>query len=250
MKPDLNARTLPWINGVRLAAEDPFGLIAVDKPAGTLSHPNRAGAIGKALLRAPYDFERQAYRLPIAEESDSVGEDGSWVYLLNRLDSATSGILLLATEEATRDAVLRAFADKRVEKVYEALVFGVVRKRSDVWRDRLSKSKSEGGVRASVGGGLTAETRLVAARQIPGIPAMSALRLMPVTGRTHQLRIQCAKRGTPIVGDRTYGDFAKNKRIAKERNVKRLCLHCAETRLEYERDGRTRRFAATSKIPF
>ncbi len=248
MKPVIDARSLPWINGVRVAARDSAGLVAIDKPAGVLSHPNREGEMGKALLNANYDLDKQAYRLAPEKEGDASGP--VWVYLLNRLDSATSGIVLLATSAATRDAVLEVFVRKRVEKVYEALVFGVVRKRSDLWRDRLSKSKSEGGVRASLGGGLTAETRVIDARQIPGMPAMSALRLMPVTGRTHQLRIQCAKRKTAIVGDRTYGDFAKNKRLAKERSLKRLCLHCAETRLEYQAEGRSRRFSAKSKVPF
>ncbi len=50
---------------------------------------------------------------------------------------------------------------------------------------------------------------------------MSLIELQPLTGRTHQLRVQCAARGFPILGDRTYGDFAWNKRLKAER----LYLH-------------------------
>ena len=45
---------------------------------------------------------------------------------------------------------------------------------------------------------------------------MALLELQPKTGRTHQLRIQCANRGLPIVGDRTYGDFQRNKALKGE----------------------------------
>ncbi|MGY8695520.1 MAG: RluA family pseudouridine synthase, partial [Verrucomicrobiia bacterium] len=68
--------------------------------------------------------------------------------------------------------------------------------------------------------------------------------------RTHQLRIQTAKRGTPIVGDRTYGDFQKNKSIANSRGIKRLCLHCIDTEVTYSIGGKSFSFSAKSKVPF
>ena len=51
--------------------------------------------------------------------------------------------------------------------------------------------------------------------------AFALLELQPKTGRTHQLRIQCANRGFPIVGDQTYGDFQKNRFLRGSL----LCLH-------------------------
>lgn len=242
-----DVRSLPWGRGVRVVTCDSNGLIAIEKPVGSLSHPNSKKDGGKALLDAPYDEERQAYR--IASDEGDPSED-RWVYLLNRLDSATSGLVLLTIDAAVRKEALRAFEEKRVTKVYSALVFGFTRKGANVWKDRLSVKRVEGGVRASAGGGLSAETRLMGSRQVPGTPAMSYLTLMPITGRTHQLRIQCAKRGTPIVGDRTYGDFTKNKQLSKLKGIKRLCLHCVETRLDYSLSGKTIRFSAKSKAPF
>lgn len=234
------AQELPWSKGVRLAACDSFGLVAVDKPVGVLSHPNRRGEKGKALLRLDYDAELQAY----------VGEGLDPVFLLNRLDSATSGLLLLTARPWVRDPVLEAFERKQVTKRYAALVFGFVRKGSPIWKDRLSVDRKGGGLRAATGGGLSAETRLLGAKAIPGLPAMSMLELQPITGRTHQLRIQCAKRGLPIVGDRTYGDFRKNKAIASAKGIKRLCLHCVGTELVYSIDGKRSRFKAQSPHPF
>lgn len=241
----VNADSLPWGKGVRVAARDENGLIAVDKPSGVLSHPNREGESSRCLLNAPYEEEIEAYRL--GGESGS----GECVYLLNRLDSATSGLLLMTTNLAVRELVREAFEKKRVRKVYETLVFGVSRSRGVVlWKDRLSVKKMDGGLRASAGGGATAETKLIKSTSIPGIPAMSLLTLSPLTGRTHQLRIQASKRGLPIVGDRTYGDFAKNKQVARAKGIKRLCLHCTETALEYRLGGKAFRFKAVSKRPF
>ena len=232
---------LPWGKGVRIAKVDANGLMAIDKPAGVLSHPNRKGDAGRSLLRASYDFDLQAYRI----------SDESLVYLLNRLDSATSGLLLMTTSLEIRAQVLEAFEKERVRKVYEALVFGIARKgKGEFWKDRLSLSKAEGGVRAASGGNLRAETKLLASRAIPGMPAMSLLKLSPLTGRTHQLRIQAAKRGLPIAGDRTYGDFSKNKLMARSKGIKRLCLHCTETSVDYVLKGQTHSFMARSERPF
>lgn len=238
------AKALPWANGVGVVACDENGLMAVEKPAGVLSHPNKKSDLGRALMTLGYDEALQAYGI------DSGDGETNWVYLLNRLDSATSGLLLMTMNLAARAEVLKAFERKQVRKVYAALVFGFVQRGRQVWKDRLTVKKAQGGLRTSIGAGLNAETRLVASKAIPGMPALSLLTLMPLTGRTHQLRIQSSKRGNPIVGDRTYGDFQKNKSIARSRGIKRLCLHCVETEVSYAIDGKAFRFAAKSAAPF
>ena len=239
-----SAQALPWAKGVRLIKADPNGLIAVEKPDGVMSHPNAAGDIPKSLLRLPYDMKEQAFRL------SGEGDKPAWIYLLNRLDAATSGVILLAGEAEVAKAVLRAFESRSVKKTYTALVFGMAPRGNGFWKDRLSVEKAGGTVRAADGGGLSAETKVLGMRPVPGPPLMTELTLQPLTGRTHQLRIQAAKRKIPIVGDRTYGDFQKNKLVARQRGIKRLCLHCSATELRYEYKGRTFSFKATSPLPF
>src|SRR5580700_7407214 len=77
----------------------------------------------------------------------------------------------------------------------------------------------------------------------------SLLRLEPQTGRSHQLRVQCAKRGLPIVGDRTYGDFAANRAFARGGGPKRMFLHSLEVAFAYRFAGVERSFAATAPLP-
>ena len=87
---------------------------------------------------------------------------------------------------------------------------------------------------------------MTAVRTGRGEPRVSLLRLEPHTGRSHQLRAQCAKRGLPIVGDQTYGNFPRNREFAKAAGTKRMFLHSLETGFEYEFNGKPHRFVGDS----
>jgi 23S rRNA-/tRNA-specific pseudouridylate synthase len=86
-------------------------------------------------------------------------------------------------------------------------------------------------------------------RAVRGPQPLALLELKPHTGRTHQLRVQCAKRQLPIIGDQTYGDFRKNREFAKAAKTKRLFLHSLETLVRYQWAGRVWRFAAKAALP-
>ena len=99
-------------------------------------------------------------------------------------------------------------------KTYVALVFGWPKENEAVWRDRIEVSKERGKARGRVGSGVWAEARMKVRERLQGKQGpMALVELRPTTGRTHQLRIQCANRGIPIVGDRIYGDFQKNRLV-------------------------------------
>jgi 23S rRNA-/tRNA-specific pseudouridylate synthase len=137
-----------------------------------------------------------------------------------------------------------------VNKEYVALVFGTPRATSEMWHDRLAVQKRSGQIRtAAHAGHVPAECRATILRQGSSEPRRALIRLEPTTGRSHQLRVQCAKRHLPIVGDQTYGNFALNRAFARETRSKRLFLHSMSTRFEYEFRGARRRFAATAPLP-
>jgi 23S rRNA-/tRNA-specific pseudouridylate synthase len=140
-----------------------------------------------------------------------------------------------------------------VRKTYEALVFGDAGRGRRTWRDKLRTEKGEGraGARTSVGSGDMSEAQasvLKRGEARNGQP-LTLLSLEPATGRTHQLRVQCASRYLPIVGDATYGNFAWNKKAAKELGIKRLCLHAAAISLSLEHEGRKISFTANCPTP-
>ncbi|KXU36003.1 hypothetical protein AXK11_04710 [Cephaloticoccus primus] len=260
---------MPLGRDVVLLAHDANGVAALYKPAGLLSHPNAGGDEHRALLRAPYDLQRECYELSSPEagvtgegqvvtkqpaKKSSAGKARLW--LLNRLDSATSGVLLVCHTEGLAESIRREFRNRSVHKTYVALVFGKPAQPSALWRDRLSVEKRGGQIRtqATRSGALSAECRVRVLRSgalhgVAGHKALSLLQLEPLTGRSHQLRVQCARRGLPIVGDATYGDFAANRAFAKTHGTKRLFLHSLETRFDYTWRDANYSFAATAPLP-
>jgi 23S rRNA-/tRNA-specific pseudouridylate synthase len=236
---------LPLHDGVELVARGPGGLLAFDKPAGVLSHPNMKSEQPRALLTCDYSIEGEFFRWVDADGGARV------FWLLNRLDSHTSGVILGVLDNTELARRIRAlFREKHIRKVYHALVFGKPSHPTAVWRDRLAIEKRGGQVRTKAGEGIPSESEVRVLRQRRDAePSVALIELTPRTGRSHQLRVQCAHRRLPIVGDATYGDFGANRVLAKASGVKRLCLHSHETRFDYEHEGRVVKFVATAPTP-
>ena len=230
---------LPLQSACRLLKSDSSGLLAVDKAAGILSHPNHRDDRSPALLELEYDFEGECYH------------DGTTTWhLLNRLDGPTSGVILLATDAAVAKAVKKAFASHAVHKEYAAVLKGIPPRKTDRWQDFLKVVRRRGTLRTVVVPGRpNAETAMQLMERGKGPPARSLVALIPVTGRTHQLRVQCASRHLPIIGDATYGDFAFNREFKRRTGMDRLLLHSWKTRVHVQAEGREIRFSAESPLP-
>jgi 23S rRNA-/tRNA-specific pseudouridylate synthase len=235
---------VPFGPGVRRVALDVNGLAAFDKPEGVLSHPNGPRDESRSLVVARYDEDQECFAW------DGGGGQQRRLWLINRLDSATSGVILAAADGALAVEIRAQFRRRRILKVYQALVFGKPRQASESWRDVLGVRKQGGQIRTAPGAGnLPAECRMTLVKSAPGAVRTSLVRLEPSTGRSHQLRVQCAKRGLPIVGDRTYGDFGANRAFVKGGGAKRMFLHCLEVGFEYDFAGRKNAFSATAPLP-
>jgi RluA family pseudouridine synthase len=171
-------------------------LIAVDKPAGLRSQATRAGGGDNLLSLAEARF----------------GE----VHLFHRIDRDTSGICLLTRPGPVNAYLDQAFKAGTVEKEYLAVVKGsnrlekrgVITARLDTHphrRDRMVVVQR---------GGQHAETRY---EVVETLETGALVRLWPVTGRAHQLRVHMQFMGAPILGDRLYG--------GGEKEALRLMLH-------------------------
>jgi 23S rRNA-/tRNA-specific pseudouridylate synthase len=235
---------LPLGRDVKLISHDANGLAAFAKPAAVLSHPNQASDEPRSLLTVPYLLDGEVYAW-----TDANGAKRH-LWLLNRLDSATSGVILAAADGELAAEIRAQFKKKQVRKVYFALVFGAPRQPMEIWRDMLAVEKRGGQIRtAAKAGHVPAESRMGVVRAGHKEPRVSLLRLEPRTGRSHQLRVQCAKRHFPIIGDQTYGDFSRNREFAKIAGSKRLFLHSLETNFGYKWKGQEWKFAAKAPLP-
>ncbi len=234
-----NPGSWPLGPGVSVISRHPCGLIALEKPVNILSHPNQPGDEARSVLNAPYDVKRQAYRLP----------SGAWVHLLHRIDSATSGILLLATHEGVASAARDQFAAHRVRKNYLAIVKGTPSPQPPVWADRLRRRVEGQQLRTESGSGLIAKTIHHYVKADANGLGVSLLRLEPLTGRTHQLRAQCQLHNCPILGDKTYGDFSWNRQLLKPPLEDRLYLHAHSVSLNIALGAEVVTFSAKSEPP-
>lgn len=216
------------------------GLIAVYKPPHILSQPRPRTTAGEpdeshdderiAIVNLPYNFEHEYYYNADCDKSKSQ-EIRYW--LLHRLDAETSGILLLSDNECVADYVKCLFSLGRIEKKYYAIVFGKwVSRTKASWITSVNIKKDEKRAIALTkiksSSGRLARTEVRVAKRIEHKKIM-LLELQPRTGITHQLRVQCQHEEVPIVGDRVYGDFSRNKLIRFLGGSKnRLYLHASK----------------------
>jgi RluA family pseudouridine synthase len=170
---------------------DEEGLVAVDKPAGTPTIPDQAGASHSLL----------------ALLAKSLGCAPGDLHPTSRLDRDVSGVVIFArTEEAARG--LRAAREEgRYVRRYVALAGShshvpPTATRSGEWDAPIGRAKDPRHRAAFGRDAVAARTRYATVAQVA---ERSLLALEPVTGRTHQLRVHAALAGMPLLGDGTYG---------------------------------------------
>lgn len=140
---------------------------------------------------------------------------GAFVGVVSRLDAPVSGVVVMAKTRAAAAGLAAQFRDRSVEKAYAAVVTGRFPAPLGAWvdwHDAISRRGDEPRslvhpAAAAVAGGGDESPRAahVRARVVRRAGEVSLVELEPSTGRRHQLRVQLASRGCPIVGDRLYG---------------------------------------------
>jgi 23S rRNA pseudouridine955/2504/2580 synthase len=164
--------------------------------------------------------------------------------LVHRLDKDTSGVLLLARSAKAAAWLAAAFREKTARKTYWAVVAGVPRPHQG--RIDMPLGKAQAGSREKMAvddeEGRSAVTYYTVVEQAAQKAAWLAL--LPVTGRTHQLRVHCAELGTPILGDGKYGGEAAL--MSGLENARKLHLHARSITLKRP-DGTT--LTVTAPLP-
>ena len=162
----------------------------IDKPAGLIVHP-AAGHPDRTLYNA------LIARYPELAKSDSLRSG-----IVHRLDKDTSGLMVIAKNDAALADLQNQFKNRTVTRKYLVLVHGKVQPEEGeitaaIGRDIRSRQRM-----AIVPGGKEATTLF---RVMQHLNNYTLLELTLVTGRTHQIRIHLAAIGHPVVGDKTYG---------------------------------------------
>jgi 23S rRNA pseudouridine1911/1915/1917 synthase len=192
--------------------------LVVNKPAGVLSQAAAAG--DPCLVSWAGDYLKARYHKP----------GRVYIGLVHRLDRPTSGAIVLARTSKAASRLSGQFRSGRVDKMYWAIVEGRPELPEGHWDDILQKHRRLNRVRLVADPGSYGRVCQVNYRVVKSGGGFCKLELHPASGRSHQLRVQLAGRGLPILGDRKYG--AKQLLMAEDGN-RRIALHARKLRFEH-----------------
>ena len=214
-----SAAATPVLESTIIFEDD--AMLVIDKPAGFAVHG------GSGVSRG------------VIEQLRMERPKAKFLELVHRLDRETSGVLMLAKKRTALVALHEMIRNNQTDKRYLMLVLGEwADKKKRVVLDLQKYVLPNGERRVNVvtdkskdkyNAAQLSETIFYLKQSFVGY---SLLEAQLVTGRTHQLRVQLAHLGFPILGDDKYGDFALNKALAKQ-GLKRMFLHSAETKLKH-----------------
>lgn len=222
-------------------------LIVIDKPAGLVVHPapgHESGTLVNALI---------AHCGASLSGIGGVRRPG----IVHRLDKDTSGLIVVAKNDAAHQGLTSQFADHGrtgpLERAYAAVVWGLPQPRTGTIRASLARSRYHREKIAVVSdeAGRHAVTHYAVAE---AYPEAALVRCQLETGRTHQIRVHLAHRGHPLLGDSVYGGAFRTKaaRLRPEARdalatLGRQALHAELLGFSHPRTGETLRFE--SRLP-
>ncbi|QOL25122.1 tRNA pseudouridine(65) synthase TruC [Thalassotalea sp. LPB0316] len=192
-------------------------LVAVNKPAGLFVH------------RSYLDRHEKYFALQLVR--DMVGQ---YVYPVHRLDRPTSGVLLFALTEGVARQMNEKFSARQVDKTYFALTRGhllgdgiidyPLKEQHDKIADKFARQDKAAQSAVTHYQSIATATLPIAVGKYPSV-RYSLVKLMPQTGRKHQIRRHLSHLRYPIIGDINHGDNKQNPFFHQFFGFKRLMLH-------------------------
>ncbi|MEY8701835.1 RluA family pseudouridine synthase, partial [Francisella philomiragia] len=202
--------------------------IVVDKPSGMAVHGG--SGVNSGLVERLRQLRPKVRRLD----------------LVHRLDKETSGCVLLAKKHSSLVYFFDIFKERKVNKIYYALVHGHWDEKIDTIDLPLSRTETKDGqriVKVDKREGKRALTRILSVQKIGDY---SLLEIKLETGRTHQIRVHTRAMGHPIVADKKYGYMIDDKKLLLAKGVDKLLLHAGK--LEFYDEKQQRLISIEAKL--
>jgi 23S rRNA pseudouridine1911/1915/1917 synthase len=215
-------------------------LAVVNKPAGMMVHAG-AGATDDQRNRGTLV---NALLHHFGQLSSLGGELRPGI--VHRLDKSTSGLIVVAKNDAAHRQLAAQFAGRQVKKKYLALVHGWLKRErgtvdSSISRDQVRRTR----MTTRRAGGRKAVSHYTVQQKLDSpFGKFSLLEVQIDTGRTHQIRVHLASLGHPVVGDALYGARRVLSSDARSLSLPRNFLHAAELQFQHPRTGAALSFSA------
>jgi len=178
-------------------------IIAVEKPAGVLTQGDGSGE--KCLMDMVKDYLKEEYKKP----------GNVFLGLVQRLDKPVQGIVLFAKTSKGAARLSEQFRNHTIQKTYHAIVFGKPKEDRGEIKEKINKisffaegftEKSDEELLAEIKKATKTRTAELTWEVIKSNGKYSLLKVLPKTGRFHQIRVQLSGMGNPILGDKKYSD--------------------------------------------
>lgn len=199
-------------------------LLVINKPAGLVVHEG-SGNVGTTLV----DLILNKY----PEMKKLNWDDFSRPGIVHRLDKDTSGLIIVAKNSKTLNYLQKQFHDRKVEKIYLALVLGHVEPKNGEIKisiDRHHKIGKKMSV-SYLGEGKPSITKYHTISNYNfNNDDLTLLEVRPKTGRMHQIRVHLKHKGHPVIGDQIY-ETKLSKKLSKELGLRRQFLHAHQLKI-------------------
>ena len=141
----------------------------------------------------------------IKEENNKIKN----LFLVHRIDKYTSGIVILAKDENIKKYFEDAFKNRNINKIYHAIVEGIVKNKKGTINLSIGKDKKNPNKRIPLSVKSGGENAITNYEVLKSLKEHTLMKLNPITGRTHQIRVHLSSIGHPIIGDKIYSKNAK-----------------------------------------
>lgn len=217
------AHLIPQDIPLKIIYEDDC-ILVIDKPSGLIVHPG-AGSSSGTLVNALLSYTKNLSTVNLERPG-----------IVHRLDKETSGLMVIAKNNAAHLNLTKQFSSHTVKKKYIALVKGRVEFDEGVIDLPIGRHKRD--FRRQAVSFIDSKPAFTGYKVLKRLDNTTLLELAPQTGRTHQLRVHLAYLGHPILGDSKYG---------RPSDFGRLALHAMELGFKHPESGAFVSFA--SELP-
>lgn len=233
----LTATSLPRASGKLAIIFENERFVAVNKPSGLLTIPDRHNELLNSLYKT----------LKLQHEK---------IFIVHRLDRETSGLILFAKDETTHKYLSQLFEQRNVEKYYHGIITGSLQNMKGIIDEPITEHSVHKGIMVVHAKGKSSVTEYEVLEDY-GIYSLVQFKIQ--TGRTHQIRVHMKHLGHPIACDELYGDpkpvllssFKRNFKLSNHDDeerplLNRLALHSYELKFK---DGDNNLFDLKAQLP-